>query len=229
MKLCFACSFLAAGTCSSRCLDLLPVRLHRRQKPHRALEAVCDLRVGDLGIDQLEYVKLPIDVHPRTSTTRSLHTPPFLLRRALRWSRPITLSSLSWYLFALASLFALTSSCDARAADSPCFDVANHAAAVAVEPPATSSMTDVAMRGLRRLVWLVAQLTVRTRHGAPLRCVQLFGSAAAHAPAFVLRLSAVPECVSCFSFDRVCVNVSPPALLRGTAVPNLHYIGYLPQ
>ena len=65
--------------------------------------------------------------------------PPFVFFGRL--DRP---STLGWCRFALASLG------DARAADALRFVVVKHAAAIAVEPPATSSLTDVAMRGLRR-------------------------------------------------------------------------------
>ena len=55
----------------------------------------------------------------------------------------------------------------------------------------------------------MAQFTVRTRHGAPLRRALRVCSSTCTLVS-VLRLSTV----------RVCVQ---PALLRGTAVPNLHY------
>ena len=125
--------------------------------------------------DKLENLKLRVIVRPRTRT-RTFLTPPLRFLRALRWSRP---STLSWCRFALAILG------DKRAADALRFVVVKHAAAITVEPPATSSLTDVAMRGLRRSVLLMAQFTVRTRHGAPLRCVELFGSAAARVPSFL--------------------------------------------
>ena len=141
----------------------------------------------------------------KTNKTRALLTPPLRFLRAFRWSPP---STLSWCRFALASLG------DARAAYALRL-VVKHDAAITVEPPATSSRTDVAMRGLRRSVLLMAEFTVRTRHGAPLRCAELFGSAAARVPSSL--------CCVCplFAF-RVCVQC---ALLRGTAVPNLHYSG----
>ena len=119
-----------------------------------------------------------------------------------RWSRP---STLGWCRFALASLG------DARAADALRFVAVKHAAAIAVEPPATSSLTDVATRGLRRSVLLMAQFTVRTRHGAPLRRALRVCSSTCTLVS-VLRLSTV----------RVFVQ---PALLRDTTVPNLHYSG----
>ena len=78
-----------------------------------------------------------------------------------------------------------------------------------MEPP--SSLTDVAMRGLRRSALLMAQFTVRPRHGAPLRRALRVCSSTCTLVS-VLRLSTV----------RVCVQ---PALLRGTEVPNLHYSG----
>ena len=139
---------------------------------------------------------------PRVLIATALLTPPLRFLRAFRWSRP---STLGWCRFALASLG------DARAADALRFVVVKHAAAIAVEPPATSSLTDVAMRGLRRSVLLMAQFTVRTRHGAPLRRALRVCSSTCTLVS-VLRLSTV----------RVCVQ---PALLRGTAVPNLHYSG----
>ena len=79
-----------------------------------------------------------------------------------------------------------------------------HAAAINVESPATSSLTHVATRGLWRSVLLMAQFTVRKRHGAPLRCVELFGSSAARAPSFL--------CCVCPLFVCPCVS-------------NLHYCG----
>ena len=78
------------------------------------------------------------------------------------------------------------------------------------------------MRSLRRSVLLVAQFTVRTRHGAPLRrALRVCSSTCALVS--VLRLSAVLSvCVCVCVYWCVCVQ---PALLRGTAVPNLHYSG----
>ena len=138
--------------------------------------------------DKLENLKLRVVVRPRTRT-RTLLTPPLCFLRAFRWSRP---STLSWCRFALASLG------DARAADALRFVVVKHAAAITVEPPATSSLTDVAMRGLRRSVSLMAQFTVRTRHGAPLSCAELFGSAAARVLSFL--------CCVCLLFVCPCVS-----------------------
>ena len=125
--------------------------------------------------NKLENLKLRVVVRPRTST-RTLLSPPLRFLRALRWSRP---STLSWCRFALSRLG------DARAADALRFVVVKHAGAITVGPPPTSSLTDVAMRGLRRSVLLMAQFIVCTRHGAPLRCVELFGSAAARVPWFL--------------------------------------------
>ena len=125
--------------------------------------------------DILENLKLRVVVRPHTRT-RTFLTPPLRFLRALRWSCP---STLSWCRFALASFG------DARAADALRLVVVKHAAAITVEPPATSSLADVAMRGLWRSVLLMAQFTVRTRRGAPLRCVELLGSAATHVPSFL--------------------------------------------
>ena len=93
---------------------------------------------------------------PSLPRTRTLHTPPSRCR-ACRWSRASTLS---------CCRFALASPGDARAADAVLAVVVKHASAVAVEPPATSSLAKVAMRGLRRSVLLKAQFTFRTWHGA---------------------------------------------------------------
>ena len=90
---------------------------------------------------------------------RTREPEPLRFLRALRWSRP---STLSWCRFAPASLDG------ARVADALRFVVVKHAAAINVEPPATSSLTDVAMRGSRRSVLSMAQFTVRITHGAPL-------------------------------------------------------------
>ena len=152
------------------------------------------LRGDKTLIHQLENLKLRVVVRPRTRT-RTLLTPPLRFLRAFRWSRP---SILSWCRFALASLD------DARAADALRF-VVKHAAAITVEPPATSSLADVAMRGLRRSVLLMAQFTVRTRHGAHLRSLELFGSAAARAPSFL--------CCACPLF--VCPCVCPTCTIAG--------------
>ena len=168
-------------------------------------------------IHQLDNLELRAVVWPRTRT-KTLLTFPLRFLRAFRWSRP---STLSWCHFALASLG------DARAADPFRFVVVKHAAAITVEPPATCSLTDVAMRGLRRSVLMAQEIinfvknylvAVRKRHGAPLRCVELFGSAAARVPSF---LGCVCPLFVCLSV-RVCAQLAP---LRGTAVPNLHYSG----
>ena len=183
-----------------------PLPPHRRKEPNRAPEAVCNLRVRDLGTLQLEDLKLRVVVRPRTRT-RTLLTAPLRFLRVFRWSRPNTLS---WCRFALASLG------DARAADALRFVVVKYAAVITVEPPATSSLTDVAMRGLLRSVLLMAQFNVRTSHGcasALRRALQVCSNKCTLVS--VLRVSAV--CLS------VCVQL---ALLRGTAVPNLrHYSG----
>ena len=154
------------------------------------------LRVDKTLIHQLENLKLRVVVRPRTRT-RTLLTLPLRFLRAFRWSRPSTLSSCR---FALASLG------DARAADALRFVVVKHAAAITLEPPATSSLTDVAMRGLRRSVLLIG--TVHRLHkawcaSALRRALRVSSSMCTLAS--VLRLSAV--CLS------VCVQ---PALLRGT-------------
>ena len=132
--------------------------------------------------------------------------PPFVFFRRLDGPAPA---------LSAGGRFALASLGDARAADALRFVVVKHAAAITVEPPATSSLTDVAMRGLRCSVLLMAQFTVGTRHGAPLRCVELFGSAAARAPSFL--------CCVCPLF--ACPCVCPTCTIAGHAVPNLHYNG----
>ena len=84
-----------------------------------------------------------------------------------------------------------------------------------MEPPATSSLTDVAMRGLRRSVLLMSQYTVRYKAwcaSALRRALRVCSSTCSLVS--VLRLSAVSL--------SVCVQ---PALLWGTAMPNLHYSG----
>ena len=81
------------------------------------------------------------------------------------------------------------------------------------EPPAASSLTDVAMRGLRRFVLLMAQFTVRTRHGTPLRRALRVCSSTC------TLVSVLRETLS---IVRVCIH---HALLRGTVVLNLHYSG----
>ena len=93
--------------------------------------------------------------------------------------------------------------------------VFKHAAAIAVEPPATSSLTDAAVRGLRRSVLLMAEFTVRPRHDVPLRRALRVCSTTCILVS-VFRLSAV-RCPL-----PVCVQ---PALLRGIVVPNLRYRG----
>ena len=163
------------------------------------------LRGDKTLIHQLENLKLRVVVRPRTRT-RTLLTPPLRFLRAFRWSRPSTLN---------LCCFGLVSLGDARAADALRFVVVKHAAAITVEPPATSSLTDVAMRGWRRSVLLMAQFTLRTRHGAPLRCVELFGSAAARVPSFL--------CCVCPLF--FCPCVCPTCTIAGHAVPNLNYSG----
>ena len=191
--------------------------------------------------DKLENLKLCVVVRPRTRT-RNLLTPPLRFLWALRCSRP---STLSWCRFALASLG------DARPADALRFVVVKHAAAIAVEPPATSSLPDVAMRGLRRSVLLMAQFTVRTRHGAPLRCAELFGSSAARVPSFLccvcpllvcpcvsnLHFCGAPRCLTCniagsasivqvlhYRGRCLCSDILP-ALYRAPGLFNLHYRG----
>ena len=159
-------------------------------------------------IHQLDNLKLRAVVWPRTRT-KTLFMSPLRFLRAFRWSRP---SALSWCRFALASLG------DARAADPFRFVVVKHAAAITVEPPATSSLTDEAMRGLRRSVLLMTQEIielceklsghrVRKRHGAPLRCVELFGSAAARVPSFL--------CCVCPLFVCLSVRVCPTCTIAG--------------
>ena len=138
--------------------------------------------------EKLENLKFRVVVRPRTRSRTPL-TSPLRFLRAFRWSRP---STLSWYRFALASLG------DARAADALRFVVVKHAATITVEAPATSSLTDVAMRGLRCSGLLMAQFTVCRRHGAPLRCVELFGSAATRVPSFL--------CCVCPLFVCPCVS-----------------------
>ena len=151
--------------------------------------------------DKIENLKLRMVVRPRTRT-RTLLTPPLRFLRGLRWLRP---NALSWCRPALASIG------DARVADSLRFVVIERAAVTTVESPATSSMTDVAMRGLRRSVLLMALFAVLTRHGAPLRCVELFGFAAARTPSFLswvcplfvcpcmsnLHYCGAPRCLTC--------------------------------
>ena len=158
-------------------------------------------------------------------------------------SRP---STLSWCRFALVSLG------DARAADARRFVVVKHAAAITVELTATSSPTDVAVRGLRRFVLLMGQFTGRTRCGAPLRCVELLGSAAARVPSFLCcvcplfclsvcvlpaLLRGAPRCLTCtvagsasivqvlhYRGRCLCPEILP-ALYRAPALFNLHYRG----
>ena len=98
------------------------------------------------------------------------HEPPheaetsYFPLRGLRVFRLCPSSAVCCWRFVLASLG------DARAADAMIFVVIiNHAAAYAVQPPVTSSLAAVAMRVLRRCVWLSAQFAFRTWHGTPLR------------------------------------------------------------
>ena len=172
---------------------------------------------------------------------RTREPEPLRFLRALRWSRP---STLSWCRFALASLG------DARDADVLRLVVVKQAAVITVEPPATSSLTDVAMRGLWRSV-LMAQFTARSRRGAPLRCVELLGSAATHVPSFLccvcplfvcpcafnLHYCGAPRCLTCtiagsasivqvlhYRGRCLCPEILP-ALYQAPALFNLHYRG----
>ena len=152
--------------------------------------------------DKLENLKLRVVVRPRTRT-RTLLTSPLRFLRALRWSRP---STLSWCRFALASLG------DARAADALRFVVVKHAAAIT----ARHILPD--RRGHEGLAaFCLVDGTVHRPHKAwcasALRRALRVCSSTCNL-VFVLRLSAV--CLS------VCVQ---PALKRGTAVPNLRYSG----
>ena len=77
---------------------------------------------------------------------------------------------------------------------------------IAMEPPATSSLADVAVRGLRRSVWLMAQFTIRTtRHGAPLR-------------------RALRVCSSTYLYPRFCVASVRCVRVCG-CMSDLHYCG----
>ena len=95
-----------------------------------------------------------------TGSAPLLPTPPIRGLRAFRLCPP---SAACCWRFALAGLG------DARAADAVIFVVIiNHTATNAVQPPDTSTRAAVAMRVLRRCVWLSAQFTFRTWHGTPL-------------------------------------------------------------
>ncbi|CAB1111777.1 unnamed protein product [Ectocarpus sp. CCAP 1310/34] len=118
------------------------------------------LLMSDLGIHELQHLKLGVQIRPRTRTlTRRLRllTPPIRDLRAFRLS-PST--GVSCWRLALAVLG------DARTANAVLFVVAKHAASIAVEPPPTSSLERVALWGLRRLILLSAQFTFRTRHAS---------------------------------------------------------------
>ena len=153
----------------------------------------------------LENLKLRVVVRPHTRTKTFL-TPPLRFLRALRWSRP---STLSWCRFALASLG------DARAADARRFVVVKHDAAITVELAATSSPTDVAVRGLRRFVLLMG--TVHRPHKA------WCASALRRAPRVC---SSTCTLVSVLRLSAVCLCVCLTCTIAGrTAVPNLHCSG----
>ena len=122
-----------------------------------AVPSICNLLMRDPGIQHLEDLNLLGVAQPRA---RILVRPPFHCR-AFRWSR---LSSPSCGRLRLPVL-----ATQALQIDAACSEVANHAAANAVEPPATSSVAAVAIRGLRCSVRLKAQqFTFCTQHGVPL-------------------------------------------------------------
>ena len=90
-----------------------------------------------------------------------LHIPPM---RGLRRFRLYPLGAVRCWRFALSGLG------DARAAIAVISGVIiNHAAANAVQPPATSSLAAVAIRVWRRCVWLISPFTFRKWHSTPLR------------------------------------------------------------
>ena len=104
--------------------------------------------------------------------------------------------------------------------------VFKHAAAIAVEPPATSSLADVAVRGLRRSVWLMAQFTIRThgrtRHGAHLRRALRVCSSTCILVS-VLRLSAVCVCVSNLHYCGAPRCPTCTIAVAPSIVQDLHY------